>query len=366
MTQTMAYDQEFAKRPLKIGLALGSGVARGWAHIGALRALLDRGITPEFVAGTSIGAVVGGCWAAGKLDELETFARSITRLRMVGLMDFTIGHPGLLKGDRLNAEMETHLSGIRQEDLPTPLASVAADMLTGREMVLRRGPLIPNLRASYAMPGVFPPVEIDGRFLFDGGMVNPVPVSATRALGADVVIAVNLNADVMGRNRVNGTGYSRVAGFDIQDVLGTGGVSMNGTVRRMIGVVFGRQRADQPSMFGVMMSSLSIITDRLTRTRLAGDPPDVHITPKIGHIGMAEFDRAEELIDLGRAAVEANLDALHPLRVRPPPRGQSVPSSRWRPPECRRRDDAGDLHRTRSVAISLPQAALGTARPYGG
>lgn len=303
-----------AKRRLKLGLALGSGVARGWAHIGALRALLRDGFKPDVVTGTSIGAIVGGCYLAGKIDTLEEFARSITRFKMVGLMDLGIGQPGLLKGDKLNAEMEAHMGELLQEDLPSPFAAIAADILTGREFVLRRGLLVPNIRASYAMPGIFPPVDIDGHLLMDGGMVNPVPVSAARALGADIVIAVNLNGDPLGRTRMANTAIPRVAGFEISDLVQPGGGPMNRAIGRMVDRVFGRQRADQPSMFGVMMSSLAVVTDRLTRTRLAGDPPELLIAPKIGHIGLAEFDRAEELIALGEASVEACREQLDDIR----------------------------------------------------
>src|SRR5690606_22483552 len=187
---------------VKIGLALGAGAARGWAHIGVLRGLLDAGIVPDIVAGTSIGAVVGGCHVAGRLDEVEAFARSLTRRRVFGYLDFNMTGSGLITGQRLRDRLLEHLGDTSIESLDTRFTAVATEIGTGHEIWLSRGRLVDAIRASYALPGIFKPVNVGGRWLFDGALVNPVPVSVCRALGARYVIAVNLNADMVGRGTV--------------------------------------------------------------------------------------------------------------------------------------------------------------------
>lgn len=303
-----------------IGLALGGGVARGWAHIGVLRALEEAGIRPDIVAGTSIGAVVGGCYTAGKLDPLEEWARRLNRLRMIGYMDFKVRQPGLIGGKRLARELRANLGDLTIGSLDRPFISVATDINTGHEVWLREGRLVEAVRASYALPGIFPPLMVNGRSLVDGALVNPVPVSVCLAMGATMVIAVNLNADLVGRARVPGTSFQRATGFDVMDYLknrngngaANGDAHSNGNGNSRFGFqtvlskIFGRS-TDMPSVFGVMTSSLGIILDRLTRSRLAGDPPDIHIAPRLGHIGLMEFDRAEEMIDLGYQATKQSI-----------------------------------------------------------
>src|SRR5215203_7180049 len=182
-----------SRAKLKVGLALGGGAARGWCHIGVMRVLQSAGIVPDIIAGCSIGAVVGGCYAAGKLDELEAFALSLTKRRVMGLLDFHITGSGLIGGDRLKRLLERDLSDMRVETLPVRFATVATELGTGHEIWLTRGPLVEMMRASYALPGVFDPIRLGGRWLMDGALVNPIPITVARALGADVVICVNLN-----------------------------------------------------------------------------------------------------------------------------------------------------------------------------
>jgi NTE family protein len=186
---------------LKIGIALGSGAARGWSHIGVLRVLECEGIVPEVVAGTSVGAVVGACWAAGKLDAIEEFALSLTKRRVMGLLDFHITGSGLIAGDRLRRLLEHNLADVRIENLPVRFATIATELGTGHEIWITRGPLVEALRASYALPGVLDPVRLGGRWLMDGAIVNPIPITTARALGADLVLCVNLNGDL----RIRGT-----------------------------------------------------------------------------------------------------------------------------------------------------------------
>src|SRR5690606_26313176 len=185
-----------------ISLALGGGAARGWAHIGVLRALDEAGIQIDMIAGTSIGALVGGCYLAGKLDELEDFARSLTKRRIFGLLDLHLGGSGLCGGMMLTARMQEHLTGVTFADLPKPFVCVAAEIRTGHEIWLSSGSLINAMRASYALPGVFEPVTCNKRVLVDGALVNPVPVSVCRAHEQPLVVAVNLHYDLFGRAAV--------------------------------------------------------------------------------------------------------------------------------------------------------------------
>lgn len=303
----------------RIGLALGAGVARGWAHIGVIRALKKMGIEPDIITGTSVGALVGGCYLAGHLDTLEEWTRNLSRMKIVSYLDLRVRSGGLISGGRLLAEMKKHMGDKRIEDLPMPFAAIATDLVTGHEVWLRTGPLAESLRASFSLPGVFPPICIDQRWLVDGALVDPVPVSACRALGAEMVIAVNLNADILGKARKPGANIATAAGFDLIQVLDEEYAQqtpppasrLNALTRR----VFAREY-DGPSLFGVMVSSLGIITDRIGRTRLAGDPPDVQIAPRLGHVGLLEFDRAAEAVEEGVAATERAVpDLADALRV---------------------------------------------------
>jgi len=288
----------------KVGLALGGGVARGFAHIGVLRVLLRNGIAPDIVVGTSIGAVVGAAYLAGKLDAFEEWARSLNRFRILSYLDFRVRSAGLIGGDRLAKTLEQHLGGRTFESLGHGFVAIATDMVTGHEVWLREGPLVEGLRASFALPGIFAPVMLDHRWLVDGALVNPVPVSACRAMGAQMTIAVNLNADLIGISRPAGSSIPTVAGFDLLDQPheAADAARRNPLARR-----FFRREPGKPSLFGVMFASLNILQDRIARSRLAGDPPDISIDPRIGHIGLAEFDRAAELIDAGATAVERRL-----------------------------------------------------------
>ncbi|MGQ9371078.1 patatin-like phospholipase family protein [Azospirillum sp. ST 5-10] len=319
----MAMDGGPARGRPRIALALGGGVARGWTHIGVLRALERHGIVADVVCGSSVGALVGGCYLAGQLDTLEAWARGLTRLKIVGYLDLRLrSGGGLIGGNRLVAELRRHLADARIEDLPAPFMATATDLLSGHEVWLQRGDLVDALRASISLPGVFPPVRLDRRWLVDGALVNPVPVSCCRSLGVPVVIAVNLAADLLGKARRPGTDLPTAAGFDLADLIDeaegadSGRTAMGALARRVF-----RRDYEGPSMFGVMVSALGIITDRITRSRLAGEPPDVHIAPRVGHIGLLEFDRADECIREGEAAVERALpeiqDALALFGVAP-------------------------------------------------
>ncbi|MGK2286934.1 patatin-like phospholipase family protein [Pedomonas sp. V897] len=257
--------------PPAVALALGGGAALGWAHIGVVRTLVERGVRIDAVAGTSIGAVVAACLAADKLDALEDLARSATALTVLRYLDVSF-RGGVLGGRTIERQLRRHFGNLRLEDLALPCATVAADLISGAEVVLRDGPVVEAVRASLAIPGIFKPVLRDGRMLADGGLVNPVPVSAARQLSACPVVAVNLQGDYV--NRAAAAGFRRAAG--------TTRISAIRTTR----------------------ASLGLLLSSLANHVLTANPADVVITPAIGHIEVGDFTRAEELIQAGRRATE--------------------------------------------------------------
>ncbi|MCB1782961.1 MAG: patatin-like phospholipase family protein [Alphaproteobacteria bacterium] len=286
----------------ELGLALGGGMARGFAHIGVLRALNRHGIYPTLIAGTSIGAVVGGCYLADKLDKIEEWARGLNRFKVFSYLDFRVRSAGLVGGKRVRDTLAPHFENMTFEDLPHKMVCIATDLASGHEVWLRKGNLMDAMFASFALPGVFPPVERENRFLVDGALVNPCPISPCQALGARMTIAVDLNSDLIGKAAKPGTSYQTITGFDVfntQDVPKEDQKQFQSSSlsRRLF-----RREDNNPSLFGVMVSALGILQDRLTRSRLAGEPPDIHIKPAIGHIGLLEFERADELIAAGEEA----------------------------------------------------------------
>ena len=285
----------------KIGLALGGGVARGWAHIGVIRALNEIGIQPDIVCGTSIGALVGGTYLAGHLDTLEDWARSLTKRRMLGYIDFVYGGGGFMGGKRLVKKMEEHLGDQLIEELPGRFCAVTTELATGHEIWLRNGNLVQAIRASYALPGVFTPVKIDERWLIDGALVNPVPVSVCRALGARLVIAVTLQGDTFGKSNLDE--HETVEDYEHEIEEGGLGRRIIASPQQMImRQLFGTGKG-APGVGTVMLGALNIVMDRLSRSRMAGDPPDVLISPRCGHISLLDFDRTDELVRLGREGV---------------------------------------------------------------
>lgn len=292
--------QNASKQGLKIGLALGGGVARGWTHIGVIRALNDLDIYPDIVCGTSVGALVGGSYLAGQMDALEQWARRLNRRRILGYLDILPGGPGVFGGRRLFKEMEKYFGGTRIEDLDGTFCAVCAELATGHEMWLREGDLITAIQASFALPGVFPPVKIEDRWLIDGALVDPVPVSVCRALGARLVIAVTLNGDSFGKSNLEEG--QRLIEDDGDDNEGDLPWQSLNPQRMLMRQVFGTGQG-APKMGTVMLGALNIVMDRLSRSRMAGDPPDVLVSPRIGHISLLDFDKADEMIDLGRESV---------------------------------------------------------------
>lgn len=295
-----------ARRP-RIGLVLGSGGARGWCHIGVLRALADLGIVPDVVAGASMGALVGAAHAADRLDGLERFARGLTRRRFAALTDLRLSGGGLVEGQAILDTLSELGIGGDIADLPLPFIAVATDLRTGREVWLRDGDVAEAVRASAALPGVISPRESDGRLLLDGGLTNPVPVSAARALGAEAIIAVNPNA------RPRGVIWE--APDDDGSVLQEMAARLPARLRGALTAVLG-DRADPvptPGYLEVLSASIDVMTEQIRRARLAGDPPDVLIAPDLTAMSVLDFHCAAGAIDAGRAATAAQAEALRAL-----------------------------------------------------
>jgi NTE family protein len=279
---------------IRIGLALGSGVARGWAHLGVLKAIDRLGIVPDIVAGSSIGSLVGGFYLAGQVKQLEGWARRLTKLRLLRYLNLRMGG-GVISGKKLFHEAERYLGDVDIKNLEAPFVAVATDLRTGHEIWLRDGKLVDAMRASLSLPGVFRPLRMNGHWLIDGALVNPVPVSVCRALGAQMVISVDLNADIMGKHN---DGEPRAGGDSENTPNGD-----NAAAAPML-ITSQHPRPGNPGTFEVMVAALNIVQDRIARSRLAGEPPDVSINPRVGHIGLLDFHRADELIELGEVAVE--------------------------------------------------------------
>lgn len=300
----------------RIGLALSSGSARGWAHIGVLRALRDAGIEPDIVVGSSIGALVGAAYLCDQIEALEVGVSKLTWWDIARFMDIQLRKGGFIEGQKLMDYLAQYVSDRPIESLRKPFAAIATDLATGQEIWLQRGSLSDAIRASIALPGLFTPVRMNERWVVDGGLVNPVPVSVCRALGAEIVIAVNLNGDIAGRHLVARQQrsaeqrqilkkYPIVAKLLAQmpEAMQTRASTLLATNGKTNGT---------PGLFDVLAGSINIMQDRITRSRMAGDPPDIVIAPKLAHLGLMEFDRATEAIAEGRACVEA---ALEPLRA---------------------------------------------------
>lgn len=278
-----------------IGIALGSGSARGWAHIGVLQELDEIGIRPQVVSGTSAGALVGSWYVRGDLAKLEAWVRSLTRRDVLRYMDLGLAG-GLMEGRRLMELFRNTVGDVQIQDLAIPYAAVATNLHTGQEVWLQKGSLLESVRASLSLPGLFKPVRYGKGWLVDGGLVNPVPVNVCRAMGANVVIAVNLNGDLIGRARMhrqadalNDPGWwDRVA-----SVWSRNGNSTPKDVPSPL----------EPGFFEVLSNSINIMQDRITRSRMAGDPPEIVISPQLQHLDLMDYARGAEAIEEGRAAV---------------------------------------------------------------
>lgn len=305
----------------KIGIALGSGAAKGWAHIGVLNGLAEMGIKPDKVSGCSIGALVGAAYANDQLGELETWVRSFSSWDVLGLMDLSWRKGGLIGGEKVFDVIQNRIGDLQIEQLKRPLIAVATDLYSGQEIWFKEGDLRHAIRASCSMPGILPPVKLGDRWLVDGAVVNPVPVSVSRAMDVDVVIAVDLSGQKRGRMQVlpidmtcsKPSVEERVQAEAHQD---TGFMDLLARGRDYVTNMtdkFSLGSRSHPGMLAVMSQSMDILEQRYKRSRLMGDPPDICIIPDVGNIGTMEFHRAEEAIAAGELAVKI---ARHQIEAR--------------------------------------------------
>ena len=285
---------------IDIGLALGGGSARGWAHIGIIRALTEAGIEPSIVTGCSIGSIVGASYVAGNLQRLEDWVGSLSRLDVARFYELRLSLNGFVDVDKLKQFMVQNVCAENRliADLEKVYASVSTDLDTGKEVWFSEGPVLDSVLASIALPGLFAPVHNRGRWLVDGGLVNPVPVSLCHALGADIVIGVNLNGDVVGKHRKPLPGYRKAEENGTLDKL-------LDSIKSYSGNWFSSEKSvlDPPGLFDSIAGSINIVQDRITRSRMAGDPPDILLNPQLAHIGLLEFHRASEAMAEGRDCV---------------------------------------------------------------
>ncbi|WP_413489553.1 patatin-like phospholipase RssA [Shewanella baltica] len=294
-----------------VGIALGSGAAKGWAHIGVLNGLAAMGIKPDKVAGCSVGALVGAAYAHDHLPELEEWVRSFSSWDVLGLMDIRWRKGGLIGGDKVFDVLQARIGDVNIENLNRPFAAVATDLYSGQEIWFTEGDLRQAVRASCSMPGILAPVRQGDRWLVDGAVVNPVPVSVSRAMGVDVVIAVDLYGYHSGRIQVlpvSMTSQKNVeAEMDMPARQETGFMDLFARGRDYVSNLtdkFSLGTKSNPGMIAVMSQSMGILEQRHKRARLMGDPPDICIVPEVGNIGTMEFHRADEAIAAGEAAVE--------------------------------------------------------------
>ena len=296
------------KTDLTIGLALGSGSSRGWAHIGIINELAKLGIEPDIVCGTSVGAMVGAAYAMGNLEKLEAWACSVTKLDVARFLDINTSMTGFVHTERFHAYLNENIASDDDiiEDLSKTYAAVSTDLESGREVWLTQGSIIQAVWSSMAMPGLFPAIRNEHRWLVDGGLVNPVPVSVCRALGADVVIAVNLNGDIIGKHLEKP--------IPEKNSNNSITVKISELVKEYTNLSFFdediKNKERPPSLLNAIAASVNITQDRITRSRMAGDPPDIMFSPKLSDIGLLELYRAEEAIMEGRRCVQRKIPEL--------------------------------------------------------
>ncbi|MEF3102271.1 patatin-like phospholipase RssA [Raoultella terrigena] len=294
-------------RKLKIGLALGAGAARGWSHIGVIKALQRAGIEIDVVAGCSIGSLVGAAYACNRLPILEKWVCSFSNWDVLRLMDLSWRRGGLLRGERVFNQFRQVLPTAEIERCDRRFAAVATNLSTGRELWFTEGDLHLAVRASCSMPGLMSPVMHNGYWLVDGAVVNPVPVSLTRALGADIVIAVDLQHDahLMQQDLWS---IEKPRAEDEKDF------SWHSRLRaRLTGMTSRQTTTATPTAMEIMSTSIQVLENRLKRNRMAGDPPDILLQPFCPQISTLDFHRAGEAIAAGHQAVEKKMDELLPL-----------------------------------------------------
>ncbi len=309
----------------KIGIALGGGGAKGWSHIGVLNALEQMGIRPSIVAGTSMGALVGAAYASNSLSKLEKWATPMTWKDVIGYLDISLSGGGFIHGEKLlDAMQKEAVDDVPIEDLPKTYGAVATELRTGREVWFQKGPLMEGVRASIALPGLFTPVIHDGKWLVDGGLVNPVPVSLCRALGADIVIAVNLYANITSKPNLSIEQVEAEVPQELRITEEEMSVWNKALNQLSNGIHDGKEALlskivqpdkDIPGLFEVFSNTISIMQNRITRSRMAGDPPDVILSPKVVDIGTIDFHKASQGIEEGEKCVYRMRPVLEELLI---------------------------------------------------
>lgn len=257
-------------RDKKIGIALGSGAARGLAHLGVLKVLEEEGVKIDCVSGASAGSIIGAFLAAGKIKELNRFCSKLTSWDSLKLIDpILIPKMGLVEGKKVEKFLRDYLGDLKIEDLEIPFACVATDFYTGSEVILKSGDLVTAVRASISIPGIFKPVKMNGMMLVDGGVVNPVPVEVVRNLGAEVVIAVDVTPNVS------------------QNVISSG----NGAVMKGDYSHSKKNFYDPPNVFEIIIGSIGIMETQINKMRMKSEKPDVIITPELNGLGLFDFHK---------------------------------------------------------------------------
>lgn len=276
-----------------VSLVLGSGGARGLAHIGVIRWLEEEGYRIASIAGCSIGALIGGLHATGKLAAYEHWLVKLSRRGRLGLVDFTVPRTGLIAGDKLGAVLRDLIGDVTIEALPIRFTAVATNIETGREVWLTRGPLLEAIRASIAIPVLFPPYRLNGGLLVDGGILNPVPIAPTLGDDTDLTIAINVSGQV------------QLAAPEAQSPP-VSADSDGGYLRRVVDNL--RQRSAVPvswQMLDIATQAFDAMQSTIARQKMAAYPPDILVEIPRNLCGIHEFHRAAELIELGyRKAAE--------------------------------------------------------------
>lgn len=289
--------------PQRVALALGSGGARGYAHIGAIEEIQARGHEIVAIAGTSMGALVGGLAAAGQLEPYTAWARSLTQSHVLRLLDPKWSAPGAIRAQRIFGQVEQILGDQLIEDLPIPFTAVATDLHARREVWFQRGPLTSAIRASIAIPGVITPVEMNGRLLADGGLMNPVPIEPTAAAPADLTVAISLSGS---RQPQEQSTPAR------EPAEPTWREELVDRVRRSVGRPAAEPEPvsllDELRISDVVGLSMDAMQGLIARYRMAGLPPDVLVTVPASAARSLEFHRAAEMIELGRRLTAEALD----------------------------------------------------------
>jgi NTE family protein len=323
------------KFPLKkshrktVALVLGSGSSRGWAHIGVIEALEEAGIPIDFISGCSLGSYVGAIYASGSLASLKNFVLRMDGRKVFSYFDVVFPRSGLLDGTKKVTELfSMHTSVRRFSELKIPVMMVATDLHRGEKVVLKSGELLPALRASMSVPGLFAPARIKGRWLIDGGVVDPVPVGVARATEADLVIAVDLNSGIASRRQARRAARKTASqeperlkyNSELMTKLADHYASAEDAFREKIQELLGRDE-DTPDIADTVMTSINIMQERITRINLAVEAPDVLIQPRLGALKMMDFDQVGHAIEEGYIGVREKLEdirALIEMPARPP------------------------------------------------